>query len=306
MKRLIILLFCISASWALPNLVMAQQRPVYSQYMFNSLLINPAYAGNQKQLSATFLLRNQWVNLEGAPSTQTLSAHTNIDKKNIGVGLTFFNEQIGVHSDLGMYASYAYQIKFKKGQLALGLQAGFNRLTSDFFKLNMKSFNDPLLGVYNKFNPNFGTGVFYSTKTAYVGASIPYLVHNRVFKQTEAGGTTQSREARYYFVQAGKVFELNKDVQMKPSVLLRLQEGAPLGADINLNFYLQKVINVGASFRTGDSMIFLFELILNENLSFGYAYDMVTSSLNRYTRGSHELMLNYRIQLTPQPCHSYF
>lgn len=301
---IIIIIFCFICGINRPG--QAQQRPVYSQYMFNSLLINPAYAGNQKQLSATLLMRNQWVNLEGAPSTQALSVHSNIEKKNVGVGFTAYNEQIGVHSDFGIYASYAYQIKFKNSQLSMGLQAGFNRLSSDFFKLTLKSFSDPLLGRYNKFNPNFGAGAFYSTRTAYVGFSVPYLIHNRVIKETESGVVSEAREARYYFVHTGKVFELSKDVQVKPSILLRLQEGAPMGADLNLNFFLQNTINVGVSYRSGDSMIMLFELIMNENLSFGYAYDVVTSGLNRYTRGSHELMLNYRIQLSPTPCHSYF
>ncbi|WP_224995542.1 type IX secretion system membrane protein PorP/SprF [Cesiribacter sp. SM1] len=287
--------------------VYAQQRPVFSQYMFNGLAINPAYAGSQKQFNATMLIRNQWVNMEGAPKTQTLSAHSSIDKKNIGLGLMLYREQIGVHADMGLYASYAYQIKFKRGrQLALGLQAGFNNLISDFGKLNSKHLDDPLLQHIRNFNPNFGTGVYYSTPSFYAGLSVPYMINNKLQDAIQESLTTDGREARYYFFNMGKVFDVHPDVKVKPSVLVRMQEGAPLGADLNVNFFLHNLINVGTSWRTGDAVIFLFELHLNENFSFGYSYDMVTSSLHRYTRGSHELILNYRIQLSPQPCHSYF
>lgn len=292
--------------WLFATAAFAQQRPVHSQYMFNPLLINPAYAGHQKQLSATMHIRNQWVNLEGAPKTQTLSAHTNIDRKNIGVGLTVYNEQIGVHNDFGVYGSYAYQIKFGRSILSLGLQGGVNRLSSDFFRLTLKSYADPLIEQYNQFNPNFGTGAFYRTETGYIGASIPYLINNKRLERNEIGKMIQSREKRYYFVHAGKVFPISRDVQIKPSMLLRLQEGAPIGADLNVNFFLQKIINVGASYRSGDAFIMMFELTLNENFSFGYSYDLISSSLNSHTRGSHEIMLNYRIKLTSSACHSNF
>lgn len=306
MKKIYYLIYGILCLWITTTAVLAQQRPVHSQYMFNPLLINPAYAGHQKQLSATMHIRNQWVNLEGAPKTQTLSAHTNIDRKNIGVGLTVYNEQIGVHNDFGIFGSYAYQIKFAKSALSLGIQGGLNRLSSDFFKLTLKSYNDPLIDQYNQFNPNFGTGVFYRNETGYIGASVPYLINNRRIERDEIGKMKEAREKRYYFVHAGKVFPINKDVQVKPSMLLRIQEGAPIGADLNLNFFLQKIINAGVSYRTGDSFIMMFELTLNENFSFGYSYDLISSSLNTHTRGSHEIMLNYRIRLTSTACHSNF
>lgn len=290
----------------LSQLAWGQQRPVFSQYMFNGLAINPAYAGNQNQFSATFLMRNQWVNLEGAPKTQTLSAHTSFDKKRIGVGLQVYHETIGVHRDLGLYTSYAYWIKLGKGKLAFGLQGGFNQLLSDFRSLNQRDQGDPLLDNVRNFNPNFGAGTFYSTKNFYFGFSVPYLVNNRLQGSLENAVSSEGREARYYFLNTGYVFDISRRLKVKPSVLLRMQEGAPLGTDLNVNLFLDDIINVGASWRSGDSIIMLFELHLNENFSFAYAYDMVTSSLSKYSRGSHELMVNYRIKLSPQPCHSYF
>jgi type IX secretion system PorP/SprF family membrane protein len=291
--------------WILSQNVLAQQRPVYSQYMFNGLVINPAYAGSQKQLVATGVYRKQWVNLDGAPSIQVLSVHSGFEKRKIGIGFTLSNDQVGVHNDLSFYGSYAYQIKMRKGTLAMGLQAGFNNLKSDFTKVNAKNGNDPLLNIaYSKLNPNFGTGLYYSTSTAYLGVSIPFLLTNKVFKETEI--ITEARESRYYFITGGKVFDLDRKLKIKPSFLLRLQEGAPVGMDINTNLIIDDVVTVGASYRSNDAMVFLFNFQANENFGFGYAYDWTLSALNRYTKGSHEILVSYRINLTNKPCHTYF
>jgi type IX secretion system PorP/SprF family membrane protein len=287
--------------------VFAQQRPAYSQYMFNGLALNPAYAGSQKQFNAMAVIRNQWVNFEGAPKTQLLSIHAPIDRKNIGLGMLISHETIGVHVDWSAYASYAYQIKFKRaGMLSLGLQGGINYRQSDFTKLTVQTGLDPLLGYYKKATPNVGTGAFYSTSKAYVGISSPFLVENKTFTTNDDGTVTENREARYYYITAGKVMDLGSKVQMMPSVLLRLQDKMPLGYDISTNFYFNNVIGTGLSYRNGDSVIALFQIFLNENFSFGYAYDYTLSSLRNHTQGSHELMVNYRIRLSPQPCHTYF
>jgi type IX secretion system PorP/SprF family membrane protein len=285
----------------------AQQRPAYSQYMFNGLALNPAYAGSQKQFNAMAIIRSQWVNFEGAPKTQLLSVHAPLDRKNIGIGMLISHENIGVHTDWSAYASYAYQIKFKKaGTLSLGLQGGLNYRQSDFTKLTVQAGTDPLLGYYRKSTPNFGTGVFYSTRKAYVGLSSPFLVENKTFNVDSDGTVTENREARYYYLSAGKVMELNSKVQTMPSMLLRLQDNMPVGYDLSINFYYNKVLGTGISYRNGDSIIGMFQLILNENVNFGYAYDYTLSSLRNHTQGSHELMLNYRIRLSPEPCHTYF
>lgn len=285
----------------------AQQRASYSQYMFNGLAINPAYAGSQKQFNAMAIIRNQWVNFDGAPKTQVLSVHAPIERKNIGLGALITHESIGVHVDWSAYASYAYQIKFKRaGMLSLGLQGGVNYRQSDFTKLTVQAGSDPLLGYYKKSTPNFGTGVFYSTATAYVGVSAPFIVENKTFETKSDGTITENREARYYYITAGKVLELNDKVQAMPSLLVRLQDQMPVGYDLSLYFYFNEILGTGLSYRNGDSVIGMFQLFLNENMSLGYAYDYTLSSLNNHTQGSHELMLNYRIRLSPEPCHAYF
>ena len=285
----------------------AQQRPAYSQYMFNGLAFNPAYAGSQKQFHAMAIIRSQWVNFEGAPKTQLLSTHAPIDRKNIGLGMLISHEQIGVHTDWSAYASYAYQIKFKQGRmLSLGLQGGLNHRQSDFTKLTVQAGTDPLIGYYKKVTPNVGTGIYYSTPTAYAGVSSPYLVENKTFRANGDGSISQNRESRYYYVAAGKVLFLSPKVQMMPSGLLRLQDKMPVGFDLGLNFYYNNILGMGFSYRNGDSIIGLFQMTLNENFVFGYAYDYTLSSLRNHTQGSHEVMLSYRIRLSPNPCHTYF
>lgn len=301
-------LYAILAGFILFSIqVQAQQRPVFSQYMFNMLALNPAYAGNQKQLSVTALIRNQWINLDGAPKTQTITSHSNFRDRNIGLGMMLYNESIGVHSDIGAYFSYSYQIKFRNSMLSLGLQGGVNQLTSNYSKLKSRTFGgiDPSLVNYKNLNPNFGTGFFYNSKTAYIGFSVPFLINNKIMQESE-GTVVESSEKRYYFLTGGKVFDINKNLKLKPSFLLRGQERSPLGFDVSLNFFIDEILNVGLSYRNHDALTGMFQLDLNENFSFGYAYDYTLSGLNEIARGSHELMVNYRIRLTSQPCHSYF
>lgn len=283
----------------------AQQRPVFSQYMFNGLVLNPAYAGNQPQLNVSLLHRDQWVNVDGAPKTSTLIAHSALKDRPVGVGLLVSRDKIGVHDDYSVYASYAYKLNIGIGTLSMGLQAGFNYMVSDFSQLSTINPDDPLFfGTVNRFNPNFGTGAFFNNKTTYIGFSIPYLINNKVYDKEDI--ISEAREARYYFLTGGHIFTLSPNVKLKPSTLIRVQEGQPIGMDLNLNVFLDNVLNIGGSWRSGDAFILLFELMLNKNLSFGYAYDHTLSDVRNYTDGTHEFMLTFRKSLGKEPCHAYF
>lgn len=283
----------------------AQQRPIFSQYMFNGLVLNPAYAGNQKQFSASLLYRDQWINFEGAPKTQTLIAHTAFKDWPVGAGLIISRDQIGVHDDYSIYGSYSYKIKTLVGTLSMGLQAGFNYTVSDFNKLRTYNLSDPnFMSRLARFDPNFGTGAFFNNKTTYAGISIPFIINNKVYDKEDI--ISEAREARYYFLTGGHVFTINEMVKLKPSTLIRVQEGQPLGIDLNANVFLDEVVNIGASYRSGDAMIFLFEIMVNQNFTFGYAYDRTVSRIVGYTNGTHELMLTYRLGLGSGPCHAYF
>lgn len=282
-----------------------QQRPVHSLYMFDPLLINPAYAGTHVQLSATGVYRNQWVNFPGAPKTFTGTVHSGFRKARVGVGLIFGNDQIGVHSDNSVYGVYSYKIKFSErqggGVLSFGLQAGFNALQSDYLKTIPK--DQPEIGVISKFNWNFGTGVFFRNRDFFAGLSIPYIVHNKIIGVSNTtsdsirGINSEGRQQRYYYLMGGLTRQLSPILKWQPSTLIRVQENAPLSFDINSMFIFYDAVGAGLSYRLNDSFIGLFELQLNENFHVGYAYDITLSDVRQYSNGSHEIMINYRIRI---------
>jgi type IX secretion system PorP/SprF family membrane protein len=278
------------------QLTLAQQKPVISQYMFNGLVLNPAYAGVQGYFSATALHRNQWVNFDGAPVTSTISGHTNIKGKPIGVGMFLSYDKLGVHDDLSLYGSYSYQIKAMGGTISMGLQAGFNQLTSQWADVPVKYEDDPFFAsTVSNFKMNFGTGLYYFNEIGYLGFSIPYLIKNRTLKDLDF--QRESTDSRYYYLSGGLILTASPFFKIKPSALLRVEDGMPIGIDTNLNFYLDDVVNIGASYRSGDSFITQFELQVNNFVKFGYAYDWILSEISRYSNGTHEIMLNYRLNL---------
>ncbi|WKN43841.1 PorP/SprF family type IX secretion system membrane protein [Tunicatimonas pelagia] len=280
-----------------------QQSTLYSQYVFNRLAINPAYAGSQDQLQITTLHRRQWDNFEGAPVTNTIIAHKAIKDKKVGIGLIASDDRIGIHSDQRMYVSYAYKIKMMHGTLAMGLQAGFSRLQSDFSKLNLKTADAVATGFRNSFNPNFGTGLYYSNSNFFAGLSIPYLLNSTLADGAELGSFSQER--RYYFLTAGRVFTLNPLVKVLPSVLVRVQEGNATSAEVGANLILNDILTVGASYRSEDALIGIMKLEISKNISAGYSYDHTLSDIGAYSNGSHEFMLSYRIPYSKK-CHTYF
>jgi len=311
MKRILsILIF-----FALAYNANAQQRPIQSLYMFDPLVLNPAYAGTHVQLSGTAIYRNQWVNLEGAPKTFTASVHSGFRKARVGLGILFGRDAIGVHTDNSVYVAYAYKLPLTKGKnpaiLSMGVQGGFNNLKSDFYKTNPRDGAE--IGALSKFNPNFGAGVFYRSKKFYAGFSVPYILNNQTLDIASSAGELfegKGSMQRYYYGIAGTTRKLSNHVKISPSTLIRIQENAPLSVDVNTMVILYDAVSLGASWRLGDSFIGLFELQINENFHVGYAYDITTSPLKQYSNGSHEIMINYRVKLAKihkgLPCPSYW
>ena len=297
MKKLFI--FCLVLIGCIQ--VQAQQRPIHSLYMFDPLLINPAYAGTQVQLSGTAIYRNQWVNFPGAPKTFTASAHSGFRKSRVGVGILAGNDQIGIHNENSLYLLYAYRLPMSrfdnKSSLSFGLQGGFNNLKSDFTKLNPKDATDPFASVVERnLTWNFGAGLYYRAPTFYLGLSVPYIMNNTVVALPEQQST--SKQKRYYYLTGGFTKKLSAHLKLIPSALIRVQEKAPLSFDVNVLGVLYDVVGLGASYRLDDSIVGLFELQLNSNFHVGYAYDYTTSDLRRYSNGTHEIMINYRIKVS--------
>lgn len=277
----------------------AQQYPVFTQYYFNELVINPAFAGNHVQLSMTALYRNQWVNLPGAPRTFSFTSHTSLLKSRIGVGLMVNHDEIGSYKNEHVYGSYAYRLRFPHATLAMGLQAGFNIVGADFSNLDLLNPDDASFAPFNKLKPNFGGGIMFSKKHWFVGFSVPFIINSAVAEGSFEGILNEIRQKRYYFLRGGTIFPFAgmKDVQLNPSILIRSQEGQPLSVDLNAAFVFYEVFSIGTSVRSGDSFITFIDLKLSESFHFAYSYDWTSSSLNKFSNGSHEFMLNYRTRI---------
>jgi type IX secretion system PorP/SprF family membrane protein len=278
----------------------AQQQAMYTQYMFNGLALNPAYAGSHQTLEFTALAREQWTGLDGAPSTQTFTMHTPLRNRSIGVGLSLIHDQIGVTNQYGVYGAYSYRIQFNnRGVLSMGLQVGFTSYQEELSQLAgaIRDPNDPNFTAdqVSKFMPNFGTGLYYYTQRFYLGLSSPHLIQNKLddIESTDV----DSKQRRHYFFTTGYVFDLSHSVKFKPNLLIKAVEGAPVEADINLNFLIQEVVWAGVSYRSFDSFDAVLQLNISDQFSIGYAYDFATTTeLRRVHSGSHEFMLNYRIK----------
>ena len=278
------------------SLCYPQQRPLQSMYLFDQLLVNPAYSGLLNQLSATALYRNQWVNMEGAPKTFSATVHSSFRKNTMGLGLIAANDQIGIHNDASIYGTYAYRIKLnRKYTLSMGLQGGFNNIRSDFNKLSVKNQNDTQLqGVIQNFNPNVGAGLFLRHDRHFLSFSVPYLINSRVLEGISADLTIRHR---YYYFMAGTAFDLSDNIRFMPSVLMRFQEKAPYGVDINGLLIFKRMVGLGASYRLSQGFTGTFQLKLNENFRIAYAYDFTSEALRTSIAGSHEMMINYRFRL---------
>lgn len=273
----------------------AQQDPVYSQYMFTTLSINPAYAGSREVLSLTGLYRKQWIDIDGAPSTQYVSADFLLKKRKIGLGIQAFNDVIGIIENTGFYASYAYRIQMNKGVLSLGLQGGVVRFKANYANVKLSrnpATNDDVAFAenQNEFRPNFGAGIYFHTDRFYVGLSVPHILGNEKIT-TSATGDHMREQPEHWFATAGLVLDMSPNVKLKPSVLARAVSGSPFHMDFNTNLWLHDVIGIGVSYRTDKSIVGILELQINPQLRIGYAYDYTMSALRN--PGSHEVLLRY-------------
>jgi len=295
MKKNIIYIFLVLM--VVSGSLKGQPHPVSSLYMFDQMVINPAYTGVPVQFSTTFIHRDQWVNLPGAPKTNTFTMQSSFFNTRVGIGLMFTNDKIGIHDDYGIYATYAYHLPISKNsKLSMGLQAGFNHLSSDFTKLNIRDMNDPnLFGRVTKMNPNFGAGLYYYGEKFYMGFSVPFMLENKLVDVESV--LSEAKQSRNYYLNGGYTFSPSINFKITPSMLVRFQEGAPLGVDINVMSSYKEIVGLGVSYRSNDAVIFLFQLQLFQNLHLGYAYDYTMSDLNQYSKGSHEILLNYRFRI---------
>ena len=269
-----------------------------SQYMFNHMLLNPAYAGSKDYMTATLLYRKQWVDFKGAPTTQVASIQGPLGLSNFGWGALVSHDKIGVTDRTDFYANAAYQLPLnQKWKLGVGMRVGGGYYSYKNSDLIYWDANDPSFAGdrVSKFLPNVGAGVYLYSDKFYAGFSVPTLISYDPTKSLSinSSGEVVPQQVRHYFGTVGYAWEMNQDVVFKPSILVKYVQNAPVEADFNLNVLLGQLVWVGGSYRTNDSFVGILEFQLSKKLRLGYSYDFTTTDIKNYSSGSHEIMIGY-------------
>lgn len=297
------LLFSLFAT--LSTLVVAQQEAQYTQFMYNKLSYNPAYAGSLDAICATAIVRNQWLGLEGSPESQVFNIDAALPDNRIGIGLNVARSTIGISTNYNADLSYAYRVPLGKGNIGVGLQGSIRSFNADYNDERLISTQGMVIdasipaGMQNKLTPNFGAGVYYKEDKLYLGFSVPRLLENNIDFSEDA--TIISQSIRHFYLMGGYVFDVNEKVQIQPQALVKYAENTPLDVDLNVNAIFMNKYMVGASYRVGgstrgvpaESIDILFSMQINKNVLFGIAYDVTVSEIRDYSSGSIEAMVRY-------------
>ncbi len=280
---------------------MAQQDPMYTQYMENLVTINPAYAGSKDMLSVMAVSRNQWVSLPNAPVSRTLTVNSPIRQEKMGLGFSVLADQVGPIKQTGFYVDYAYKLYFSKERtLALGMKGGVNFYDASLTNLSTNDPNDPVFAsdINRNFLPNFGVGAFFYATRYYVGLSVPKLIENEI-NRNEVSTQHVSTEMMHVFFMSGYVFDVNRIVKFKPSILAKYVKNAPVSVDLGATFLFYDRLWLGTIYRVGDSFGGLCQIQATNQLKIGYSYDYPTNQLGAYNNGTHEIMVSYDFNLKP-------
>jgi len=278
---------------ALPN-VNAQQDPQYTDYMFNTLTVNSAYAGSRGHLTVTGLHRTQWVGLDGAPQTQSFSVESPVGK-NVGLGVVLVNDRLGPSDEFYLDANFSYTINLNNdSKLSFGIKGGGRLLNIDWTRGSYQEQENVFQqNIENKFLPTIGAGVYWRNDNSYIGLSVPNLLTDEHYDGVQ---NAIAAERLHYFFIAGKVFDLSPTVKFKPAVLGKFVVGAPIIADLSANFMFDDTLRLGLAYRWDDSVSGLIGLQLGPKLMIGYAYDATTTKLNNFNSGTHEIMLRFELR----------
>jgi type IX secretion system PorP/SprF family membrane protein len=273
----------------------AQQDPQYTQYMYNMNVINPAYAGSTESVSMGALFRSQWVGLEGAPNTGTLAIHSPVGN-NVGLGFSLISDEVGPVQETNAYADFSYTLPLGATKLAFGLKAGAT--FHDIGLLNVAvtdSGDEAFNSNVNEVTPNIGAGVyFYKPSKYYISLAMPNILNS---VHLDANGQKFGSEREHLFAAAGYVFDLSEHFKLKPHGLLKMAPDAPISYDVNLNLFMYNVVEVGAGYRVDDSFSGMVNFMVTPNLRIGYAYDSIQSELTTVGSSSHEIFINFDINL---------
>lgn len=297
----------ISILLLLPS-VHAQTKPMFSQYMFNMLSINPAYAGNRNSLNVSGVYRKQWVGIPGAPSTGMVSVDSKLNNTNWGLGGQVYNDQVGIEKSTGFqgYATYHIPLVYNGEDiygegadpltLSVGMGFGIMNYVADYTKvMTIQPGDQSFMRRINGWEPTAGTGLLLHCRQWYIGLSAPSLLRAKVLNDNKTDVSSLLAYNDLFFT-GGYIFGNEGDaIRWKPSLLIKMASGAPVQYDFNMTAWFNNVFSTGLSYRTGDAFVGMLELQLNPQLRMGYAYDYTISQLNIYSKGTHELMLRYEI-----------
>lgn len=277
-----------------------QQDAQFTQYMYNTININPGYAGSREAMSVFAMHRTQWVGLDGAPVTNTASVNTPINGSNVGLGVSIINDRIGPSDENNIAIDFSYSINTSdRYKLSFGLKASANLLNIDFNKLSQYDQNDYAFqtNIDNKFSPNIGVGFYLHSDNTYVGLSAPYLLETKHFDRYAATGANShvaKENINLYFI-AGHVLDLSYNVKFKPSLLTKYVQGAPLQVDLSTNFMFNDKFVAGLAYRWSAAVSAMVGFQASDSWFIGYGYDLETTRLSNYNSGSHEIFLRYEL-----------
>lgn len=282
--------------------LLAQQDPQFTQYMFNLLALNPAYAGSSDRLSMKALTRHQWVGFEGAPTTQTLTAHGPVFNESFALGGTVMRDAHGPVTQYGFMVDAAYRMFLGNSTLAFGLKGGLNLFQGKFAELNPQTAGDQVFqaNVNTKLDPQFGFGVMWYSERHYLGLSTPKLLRTEFFQTDSLAFVSLPGQRPHYFLTGGYVFDLGLYHKFKPTLLVKAVQGAPVSFDLSANFLFFEKFWLGAMYRHTDAVGALAQYHITNDLTVGYAYDFPLSRLRNYSGGSHEIMVGLDLGKPPK------
>lgn len=272
---------------------MGQQDPLLSQYMFNGLYLNPAYAGSHKYWTSTFSYRNQWVGIEGAPSTAIVAVDGPVVATNVGFGVLAIHDEIGVTRQNSLLLNYAYQIRTSQfTRLALGVNAGISQFSAKLTDLRVWDEDNVFASdITSQVLPRLGIGAYYYGKMHYIGLSLPTLFAYEKDVRFNFDLSRATFLRRHYLLTAGVVLNASKNVKFKPSFLLKYVQNAPMQINMNASMVYKNQYWAGVSYRSGDAVALIFEYQSKSYFRIGYSYDITLSKLRSYSSGSHEILL---------------
>jgi type IX secretion system PorP/SprF family membrane protein len=271
----------------------AQQDSQYTQYMYNTINVNPAYAGSRGVMSIFGLHRTQWVGLDGAPVTNTASINTPINNSNLGMGISFVNDRIGPTNENTISADLSYTINTSETyKLSFGIKGTANLFNLDISKLSTADPDPSLVNLDNQFTPNVGAGVYFHSDQTYVGLSVPSFFETTRY---DDNSVAINKERMSFYLIGGHVFDLSYNLKFKPAMLAKITEGAPMQLDVSANFLLMDKFVLGAAWRWDAAVSAMAGFQISDGLYVGYGYDMETTQLNNYNSGSHEIFLRFEL-----------